>query len=324
MKRRMISGLALAGVGVGGYLLARRGRKRGNPLPLHHRLNLPSAAAESHHGTDSILFIGTATTLIRCNGFTILTDPNFLHRGEEIHMGYGLMRAARLTDPAIEFADLPDIDFVVLSHIHEDHFDRLVAEKLDRDIPILTTADAAFRLRRIGFRRTLALTTWDSVEVTKGPHRVRLTAMPGSHGPLVVASLLPSVMGSMLDFTGPADRGRFRVYVSGDTIVHEDLRDIPRRFPGVDLALLHLGGTRILGILVTMDAAQGIEAIRIIGPRLAIPIHFNDYPVFKSPLDDFVRAVQTAGLQDRVHYLQHGEEFDLGTFMRRAPMQAAG
>jgi hypothetical protein len=56
------------------------------------------------------------------------------------------------------------------------------------------------------------------------------------------------------------------------------------------LALLHLGGTKVLGIMVTMDAQQGVE------PRTAI--HYNDYTVFKSPLDDFKRAVAEAGLED--------------------------
>ena len=31
--------------------------------------------------TDSLTFVGTATTLIRMGGFSVLTDPNFLHRG---------------------------------------------------------------------------------------------------------------------------------------------------------------------------------------------------------------------------------------------------
>ena len=40
-------------------------------------------AAEPPSGAigDSITFIGTATTLIRLGSFTVLTDPNFLHRG---------------------------------------------------------------------------------------------------------------------------------------------------------------------------------------------------------------------------------------------------
>jgi L-ascorbate metabolism protein UlaG (beta-lactamase superfamily) len=101
-----------------------------------------------------------------------------------------------------------------------------------------------------------------------------------------------------------------RMYISGDTLIHERLREIPRRFPDVDLALLHLGGTRVLGIMVTMDAEQGVEAMRIVDPRTAIPIHYNDYEAFTSPLEDFKRAVSEAGLEDRVHYLSHGDTYE--------------
>ena len=59
-----------------------------------------------------------------------------------------------------------------------------------------------------------------------------------------------------------------------------------------------------------MDAEQGVEAIRIINPREVIPIHYNDYEVFKSPLEDFKRAVEAAGFADRVRYLSHGETYN--------------
>ncbi len=62
-------------------------------------------------------FVGTATIILRYAGFTILTDPNFLHAGDHIHLGYGLT-SERLTEPAINIE--------VLSHYHGDHFDRLV------------------------------------------------------------------------------------------------------------------------------------------------------------------------------------------------------
>ncbi len=60
---------------------------------------------------------------------------------------------------------------------------------------------------------------------------------------------------------------------TGDTLIIDDLKDIPRRYPEIDLALLHLGGTRVLGIMVTMDAKQGVQMIRLIQPWRAIPIH---------------------------------------------------
>jgi L-ascorbate metabolism protein UlaG (beta-lactamase superfamily) len=65
----------------------------------------------------------------------------------------------------------------------------------------------------------------------------------------------------------------------------------------------------VLGILVTMDAEQGVEALQIVQPRLAIPIHFNDYDVFKSPLSDFQHAVAEAGLAAKVRYLHHGDTY---------------
>jgi L-ascorbate metabolism protein UlaG (beta-lactamase superfamily) len=99
------------------------------------------------------------------------------------------------------------------------------------------------------------------------------------------------------------------LYISGDTVVFNELREIPKRYPGIDLALIHLGGTRVMGVLVTMDAGQGIEALRILKPDLAIPIHFNDYDVFKSPLEDFQHAVERAGLREKVRYLRHGESY---------------
>ncbi len=277
-------------------------------MPKHHELGLSSTGEQSDFGRGSIFFVGTATVLLRYAGFTILTDPNFLHAGDHVHLGYGLT-AERLTNPAIELEQLPPVDFCVLSHYHGDHFDQLVEERLQKDLPIITTEHASTALKDKYFSKTIALDTWDDVTVQKGNARVRVTSMPGKHGPAVTDLLLPPVMGSMLEFQSTGETA-LRLYITGDTLIHDDLHEIPRRYPQIDLALFHLGGTRILGILLTMDAEQGVEAIRIINPREVIPIHYNDYEVFKSPLEDFRRAVEEAGFADRVRYLSHGETYD--------------
>lgn len=257
----------------------------------------------------SIQFIGTATILIRHAGFSILTDPNFLHNGETIHMGYGMFSATRRTDPAMEIEELPPLDLVVLSHMHESHFDRIAAERLDKRVPIATTGDASRSLERKGFRCLYALRTWDQLDVIKRDVSLCVTATPGRHGSLLMNALLPGVMGSLLDFHLPGGIRGARMYISGDTLFHSDLKKIPDKFPGIDIALLHLGGTRIMGILLTMDGRQGLEVMRILAPKVTIPIHYNDYDVFRSPLDDFTRAVADAGLEHKVRYLSHGETF---------------
>ncbi len=272
-------------------------------------LVLADTGAEADLGSGSVFFVGTATVILRYAGFTILTDPNFLHAGDHVHLGYGL-RSERQTNPAIEIEDLPPLDLVLLSHLHGDHFDRVAEEKLDKRVPIITTPHAARYLEGKGFRPPAALGTWESILVRKGDAQLRVTAMPGTHAPGPLRKVLPPVMGSMLEFGTTEGGTRLRLYITGDTLIHNKLREIPQRYPEIDLALLHLGGTRVLGILVTMDADQGVEAMRIVDPKTAIPIHYNDYTVFKSPLEDFKKAITQASLEDRVRYLAHGETYE--------------
>lgn len=267
-----------------------------------------SADSIANLESGSIFFVGTATVILRYAGFTILTDPNFLHAGDHVHLGYGLT-SERLTEPAINIEDLPPLDLCVLSHYHGDHFDQLVEEKLDKDLPIVTTKHAVENLEEKNFRQGIALDTWESVEFIKGDVRLRITSMPGQHGPGIVDFALPPVMGSVLDFEAAGKR-LLRLYISGDTLVNDDLKEIPKRYPEIDLGIFHLGGTRIMGVMLTMDAEQGVEAIRLIRPDKAIPIHYNDYDVFKSPLEDFKRAVDEAGLTEKVVYLNHGETYN--------------
>lgn len=65
----------------------------------------------------------------------------------------------------------------------------------------------------------------------------------------------------------------------------DDLKDIPTYLEkqgkgGVDLMLIHLGGTTLPSpsaplLMVTMDAKQGLELVRLIQPDVTVPIHYE-------------------------------------------------
>ena len=270
-------------------------------------LALANAPRDQSSSEGSIFFIGNATVLVRVAGFTFLTDPTFIHRHERTWLGFGL-QTTRLTDPAVELADLPPLDFVLLSHFHGDHFDQVAERDLDKSLPIVTTLESAEALRQRGFTALYPLAVWESLSVEMGGARLRITATPARHGPPMLDFTLPDVMGSIVDVQSERG-GHFRMYISGDTLLIDELREIPQRMPGIDLALLHLGGTRVMGILVSMDAVQGVQALQTIEPEVAIPVHYNDYDVFTSSLEDFQAEVAKAALQSRVRYLRHGETY---------------
>lgn len=259
--------------------------------------------------TGTLTFVGNATTLIRYGGFTVLTDPNFLHRGERAYLGHGLY-STRLTEPAMSIEQLPPIDLVVLSHLHGDHFDRRARRGLSRDLPIVTTRQSARRLRGWGFGNAVALETWQSHEVRSAAGDVlRITAAPGRHAPGVLQAALPHVMGSVLQYT-PAGDAPLSLYITGDTLMHDDLREIPRRHPDLDVGLWHLGGTKVLGVTVTMDGRQGAELLEVVGPRATVPVHYDDYGVFHSPLSDFLAEAGRRGLTG-VRVVERGSTLSL-------------
>jgi L-ascorbate metabolism protein UlaG (beta-lactamase superfamily) len=295
--------------------------------------------------TGSLYFIGTATTLLRLGPFTLLTDPNFLHQGQRAWLGRGLT-AKRLTEPALDPDDLPELDAVVLSHLHGDHWDRVAHAHLAKDVPILTTPHAARRLRARG-RRTLGMRTWESTSTTRDGMRLTVTALPGRHAPRPVSRLLPPVMGTMLEIgpapdgaagVGPAPAGAdgaarayaaagvagaappageadrpTRVYLSGDTLLVDELAEIGARYPGIDTAVLHLGGTTLPGgLVVTMDGEQGAGLVELLRPSQVVPIHLDDYRLFKSPLADFLAATERRGLRDRVTPVPRGGDVAIG------------
>lgn len=95
-----------------------------------------------------------------------------------------------------------------------------------------------------------------------------------------------------------------------------ELKQIPERYKGknIDLMLVHLGGTTIPSpenplLMVTMDGKQGVDLIHLIQPDITIPIHYDDYDLFLSPLGDFKKAVDQAGLTNKVVYLDRKDQY---------------
>ena len=164
-------------------------------LPASHSLPSSQVPPWPYGGVDTnakLFFIGTATTILEWEGLRLMTDPNFLHAGDHVHLGPGVT-GTRRTNPAVDLHDLPHIDIVLLSHYHADHFDQQVEDSLRRDLPIITTPHAHSYLSKKGdgesFTSTHAIDFWESFLVDIGTEfpakipRIKLTGMPGKHVP---------------------------------------------------------------------------------------------------------------------------------------------
>jgi L-ascorbate metabolism protein UlaG (beta-lactamase superfamily) len=258
----------------------------------------------------TMTFGGNATMLLRIGGFTLLTDPSFLHRGQRAYLGKGLW-TRRLTDPALQPTQLPALDAILLSHMHGDHWDDIATRNLPKETPVVTTQEAARALNRKGFAATSDLRPWQQhVLGGQGDDELRITSVPGVHGPGPLAKVLPPVMGSVLELVRGGEVG-WRGYISGDTLFRPFLGEVLERCGPLDVVIPHLGGTKALGLTVTMDGRQGADLVELLKPPVTVPVHYDDYDRFASPLGDFVAEVARRRLPGTVRPAYRGETISL-------------
>ena len=75
------------------------------------------------------------------------------------------------------------------------------------------------------------------------------------------------------------------LYHAGDTGLFGDMSLIGRA--GIDVALLPIGDK------FTMGPDDAVSAVELLHPRLAVPMHYNTFPVIEQDAEAWKRAVET-------------------------------
>ena len=252
--------------------------------------------------------IGGPTTVIEIGGWRLLTDPTFDPPGGSYRFGWGT-GSRKLAGPALDPAELGRIDAVLLSHDHhDDNLDRRGREMLDSVDLVVTTESGAGRLG--GPARGLA--PWATTRLERaGRTPIEVTATPCRHGPPLSHALVGDVIGFALEWEGTDGA----VWISGDTVLYEGVRQISDRLP-VDTAILHLGGVRfpVSGPLrYTMTGRDAVELCHLMQPRVAVPIHYEGWQHFREDREaierEFARAPEE--IRGRLRWLPLGAPVEI-------------
>ena len=198
-------------------------------------------------------WLGHATIRIELGGIRILTDPAIRER-----IG-PLDRKA----PPVPRAAIEAIDVVLISHLHQDHL----------DLP---------SLRRLGDPRLIVPAGSGDIFRSAGHHDVDEFS-PGqrtTHGPLTIEIVRADHSGFRPPFgpTAPAlgfvvGDGQRRVYFAGDTAIYPEMAALE----DLDLALVPVWGwgPNLRG--GHMDPRMAAEALTLLRPRLAVPVHWGTF-----------------------------------------------
>jgi L-ascorbate metabolism protein UlaG (beta-lactamase superfamily) len=209
---------------------------------------------------DRLRWLGHATVLVELGGVRVLTDP--LLRRRILH----LRRAAPL-----DLSELDEVDAILLSHAHYDHLDPPSLRRLPRGAEVVVPRGAGDLVRRQGFETVTEVEHGDEVAV--GGLRVR--AVPAAHESRRMRGSRTEALGYLLEGDGR------RIYFPGDTDLFPEMAELA---PGLDVALLPIWGWGPSLGVGHLDPERAAEALAVLRPRIAVPIHWGTYYPFTSGL----------------------------------------
>ncbi len=219
-----------------------------------------------------ITFIGHAAVEIQSGGFSILIDP-FI----------------RGNPAAVQKPEDFRPHAIILTHGHLDHVGDAVPMAKQHKCPIIATFELASYCQSQGAPNTVGLNTGGVKRFEFGT--VMFT--PAFHS----SSLDGQYMGQACGVVLTTHEGK-KIYHAGDTALFGDMALIGRK--GLDLALLPIGSH------FTMDPEAAVEAVKLLKPKLVIPIHYNTFPPIQQDAEAFRRAVE-GQTSSRVIILKPGE-----------------
>lgn len=257
-----------------------------------------------------VTYIGHATLLLELAGRRILTDPNFDPVLGKIAVG---SRLARVSQPGIPLADLPQLDAILVTHAHADHLSFTSLNALPSGIPIFAPPPIAEWLRRLGYPDAVAVAPGKSAKI----EGLTISAAPALHqGSRYGIDRWRAAANMYL-----LDTGQASCYFAGDTALDVRIETYLRAWLAnrrLDVALLPIGyapwwkfGFR-RGHLTSEDALTLFELLQA---RYMIPYHWGTFHHMTSTafdaIDRFRPLIERHQRGKDVRILEPGETFDL-------------
>jgi L-ascorbate metabolism protein UlaG (beta-lactamase superfamily) len=255
--------------------------------------------------------IRNATLVIKYAGKRFLVDPLLAEQGA--YPGFAGTANSHLANPLVGLPlpmdRLLDVDAVIVTHLHADHWDEAARRLVPRGLPLFAqNADDAAALRADGFEDVRIFGDGAAFE------GIALHRTGGQHGSDQVMAVIGERMGQVsgVVFSHPDEP---TLYVAGDTVWNEHVADSLRTYCP-DVVVLNCGDAQVPGLGAIIMDEHDLAKVAQAAPRAAIVASHleavNHCVLSRAALRRFLDA---QGLQARVQVPEDGETL---VFQRQA------
>jgi L-ascorbate metabolism protein UlaG (beta-lactamase superfamily) len=221
-----------------------------------------------------LTWLGHSTVLLEVDGARLLTDP--VLRARVLHL--------RRVGEALPL-DPQSVDAVLISHIHYDHLDLPSLRRLGRSSLLVVPSGAGSLLRRHGFEHVIEVEPGDEAQIRGATIRATHAEHDSRRLPFGVET---PALGYLVS-------GSVSTYFAGDTDLFGGMGAIA---DNLDVALLPVAGWGPSLPPGHLDPRGAAEALGLLRPRIAVPIHWGTYrriglsrdpAVLREPAESFAR-----------------------------------
>ena len=254
--------------------------KPATPLPAV-KTDLSAIAADQ----DGIVWFGHSSFFMQMNGIRILVDPVFSDYASPVSF------STRAFDTAVRYTpeDMPDIDYLIISHDHWDHLDyRTVTALKNRIGKVICGLGVGSHFRYWGFAPEKII-EGDWFETLEPEQDFVVHVLPARHfsgrglrqnGTLWAAYVLETP-------------GR-RVFYSGDSGYGPHFTDIGRHFGEFDMAIMSNGQHDVLWKYIHMTPEEVMQATEDLQARALLPVHAGRFSIARHAWDEPFKRIAAA------------------------------
>lgn len=209
--------------------------------------------------------VRNATLRIDYGGVRFLVDPMLADKGA--YPGFEGTANSELRNPLVPLpmpvGDIIDVDAVIVTHLHPDHWDDAAKAKLKKSLPIFSqNEEDAAQIRGAGFTDVRVLME------TSEFNGVRLSKTGGQHGTDAALKAAGEVLGKVcgVAFSHPAHK---TLYVAGDTIWNRHVEEaIAKHRP--EVIVLNAGKAVVIGLDPIIMGEEDLQAVHRAAPEAVL------------------------------------------------------
>jgi len=259
--------------------------EKNHPVPPSPIPSVKTDLQSLDRNLDIVLWLGHASYFIQLGGKRILVDPVFSASAAPIPSAN---KAFAGTNP-YKAEDVPDIDYLLITHDHWDHLDYATVTALRAKVKaVVCGLGVGAHLEFWGYdKATIHEADWFSV--MESGDGLAIHVLPARHysGRLLATNKTLWVGYALTT-------ARRRIFLSGDTGYGPHLADIGRRFGGFDLVVLDTGQYDEHWPLIHMTPEEAAQAAEDLQAKALLPGHVGKFALARHAWDDPFKRITAA------------------------------